>query len=112
MPPARTVPATWRISISGSIGDDKGMVKRDRILLGEIESDLLDGKPLADVLRKVIMLRGRADSGAMRDGHRSNQRLRRQRRADTAVAWCRVRLPGLVSLTSSAPLEQGRVVKG
>jgi hypothetical protein len=43
------------------------MAKRDHTLLGEIESDLLNGKPLADVLRKVIVLGGRAGSGAMRD---------------------------------------------
>ena len=43
------------------------MAKRDHTLLGEIESDLLNGKPLTDVLRKVIVLGGRAGSGAMRD---------------------------------------------
>ena len=36
-------------------------------LLDEIESDLLNSKPLADVLRKVIVLGGRAGSGALRD---------------------------------------------
>lgn len=43
------------------------MAKREQTLLGEIERDLLDGRPLADVLRKVIVLGGRAGSREMRD---------------------------------------------
>lgn len=36
-------------------------------LLTEIERDLLDGKPVADVLRKLIILGGRAGSSELRD---------------------------------------------
>ncbi|HZR49483.1 MAG TPA: hypothetical protein VFB06_08210, partial [Streptosporangiaceae bacterium] len=43
------------------------MSTRDRTLLGEIESDLLNDKPLEDVLLKVLALGGRASSGPMRD---------------------------------------------
>lgn len=45
----------------------QSMANRDRTLLGEIEQDLLGGKPLADLLRKVIVLGGRAGSHEMRD---------------------------------------------
>lgn len=36
-------------------------------LLTEIERDLLDGEPVADVLRKLIILGGRAGSSELRD---------------------------------------------
>lgn len=42
----------------GPTGDD---------LLAEIERDLLDGKPLADLLRKCVLLGGRAGSVELRD---------------------------------------------
>jgi hypothetical protein len=43
------------------------MARRDETLLSEIERDLLDGKPLADLLRKCIMLGGRSGSVELRD---------------------------------------------
>lgn len=39
----------------------------ERGLLGQIEDDLLAGKPLADLLRKTIILGGRAGSTELRD---------------------------------------------
>jgi hypothetical protein len=42
-------------------------VASDQTLLAEIERDVLDGKPLADLLRKCIMLGGRSGSQALRD---------------------------------------------
>ena len=39
---------------------------RHHTLLGEIERDLLDGKPLADVLRKCLLLGGKAGSEELR----------------------------------------------
>lgn len=41
--------------------------KRPPTLLTEIERDLLDGTPIADVLRKLIVLGGRAGSSELRD---------------------------------------------
>lgn len=43
------------------------MARRDETLLGEIERAVLDGKPLADLLRKCIMLGGRSGSVELRD---------------------------------------------
>lgn len=43
------------------------MTRREQTLLGQIEQDLLDNKPVADVLRKVIMLGGKAGSSELRD---------------------------------------------
>lgn len=39
----------------------------DATLLGEIESDVLSGRPLADALRKCIVLGGRAGSESLRE---------------------------------------------
>lgn len=36
-------------------------------LLAEVERDLLDGKPLADLLRKCVILGGRSGSHELRD---------------------------------------------
>lgn len=47
---------------------DHGRVaKRDQSLMQQIETDLLEGAPLSDVLRKIIVLGGRANSGELRD---------------------------------------------
>jgi hypothetical protein len=43
------------------------MSRRDETLISEIERDLLDGKPLADLLRKCIVLGGRSGSVELRD---------------------------------------------
>ncbi|MGI8677382.1 MAG: hypothetical protein ACR2LX_01575 [Jatrophihabitans sp.] len=43
------------------------MAKRDQSLLTQIETDLLSGVSLSSVLRKVIVLGGRADSNELRD---------------------------------------------
>lgn len=43
------------------------MSRRDETLIREIERDLLDGKPLADLLRKCIVLGGRWGSVELRD---------------------------------------------
>lgn len=43
------------------------MARREETLLAEIERDLLDGKPLADLLRKCIMLGGKSGSVELRD---------------------------------------------
>ena len=43
------------------------MASREQNLLSEIERDLLDGKPLADLLRKCVMLGGKAGSAELRD---------------------------------------------
>lgn len=40
---------------------------RDRTLVAEIERNLLDGQPIADVLRKLIILGGRSGSADLRD---------------------------------------------
>jgi hypothetical protein len=42
-------------------------VAKDGTLLAEVERDLLDGKPLADILRKCILLGRRAGSVELRD---------------------------------------------
>jgi hypothetical protein len=44
-----------------------GGMAKDSSLLEEIERDVLDGKPLADLLRKCIMLGGRSGSQELRD---------------------------------------------
>lgn len=43
------------------------MARREHTLLQQIERDLLDDKPRAGVLPKVVMLGGKADSGELRD---------------------------------------------
>ena len=43
------------------------VVASDHTLLAEIERDLLDGRALADLLRKCIMLGGRSGSQELRD---------------------------------------------
>jgi hypothetical protein len=43
------------------------MTRRDETLISEIERDLLDWKPLADLLRKCIVLGGRSGSVELRD---------------------------------------------
>jgi hypothetical protein len=43
------------------------MADKDQGLLREIERDLLDGKPLADLLRKCVVLGGRAGSPKLRE---------------------------------------------
>ena len=43
------------------------MARRDETLLSEIERDLLGGKPLADLLRKCVVLGGRSSSVELRD---------------------------------------------
>ncbi len=43
------------------------MASREQNLLSEIERDLLDGKPLADLLRKCVMLGGKSGSAELRD---------------------------------------------
>jgi hypothetical protein len=43
------------------------MGRREETLLGEIERDLLDGKPLADSLRKCVLLGGKSGSVELRD---------------------------------------------
>lgn len=43
------------------------MATREATLLGEIERDLLDGKPLADLLRKCVLLGGKSGSVELRD---------------------------------------------
>lgn len=47
-------------------GDTEARGRRDS-LLDEIERDLLDGKPTADLLRKCVVLGGRAGSTELRD---------------------------------------------
>ncbi len=43
------------------------MERREETLLGEIERDLLDGKPLADLLRKCVLLGGKSGSVELRN---------------------------------------------
>lgn len=43
------------------------MSRRDETLISEIERDLLDGKPFADLLRKCTDLGGRSGSVELRD---------------------------------------------
>lgn len=64
------------------------MAKRDHTLLGQIERDLLDDRPLADVLRKVIVLGGRAGSGELRD-------------------WASLELDGYAGRTEPIPAYRG-----
>ena len=45
----------------------RAMADKDQGLLREIERDLLDGKPLADLLRKCVVLGGRAGSPELRE---------------------------------------------
>jgi AbiTii len=63
----RQVRGRGTLGAAGQPGIIWSMAKREQTLLGQIEQDLLDGKPLADVLRKVIMLGGKAGSSEMRD---------------------------------------------
>lgn len=46
----------------------------EQTLLAEIERDLLEGKPLADLLRKCIMLGGRSGSQDLRDSRQAPTR--------------------------------------
>ncbi len=50
-----------------SAQEEDECVTRQRTLLTEIERDLLDGKPLADLLRKAVILGGRAHSTELRE---------------------------------------------
>jgi AbiTii len=45
----------------------RAMADKDQGLLREIERDRLDGKPLADLLRKCVVLGGRAGSPELRE---------------------------------------------
>lgn len=68
--------------------------RRPPTLLTEIERELLDGKPIADVLRKLIVLGGRAGSSELREW--ASQELRGYSGSDTLPDYRQV--PALIRL--------------
>jgi hypothetical protein len=84
------------------------MVRRDETLLGEIQRDLLDGKPLADLLRKCIMLGGRSGSVELRDW--ASHELRGYSTGDELPAYRTVAAPILAdAVTGTAIVKRQRI---
>ncbi len=67
------------------------MVSKDQGLLAEVERDVLSGAPVADVLRKCIVISGRAGSSELRDW--ATAELRGYGTADEAPAYRQVGAP-------------------
>ncbi len=67
------------------------MVSKDQGLLAEVERDVLSGAPVADVLRKCIVIGGRAGSSELRDW--ATAELRGYGTADEAPAYRQVGAP-------------------
>jgi hypothetical protein len=76
--------------------DRRMPLKTPDTLLSEIERDLLDNLPIADVLRKLIILGGRAGSSDLRDW--ASQELRGYADADIADLPNYRRIPGTLQL--------------
>jgi hypothetical protein len=82
------------------------MARRDETLLAEIERNLLDGKPLADLLRKCIMLGGRSGSVELRDW--ASRELRGYTPADELPAYRTVGAPIMADATTGHAIIKGQ----
>lgn len=51
----------------GPVGHHGVVSRRDRTLLDQIEDDAVNGRPIADTLRKAVILGGKAGSTSLRD---------------------------------------------
>jgi hypothetical protein len=83
-------------------------VASDQTLLAEIERDLLDGRPLADLLRKCIMLGGRSGSQALRDW--ASQELRGYDGTAELPSYRKVAAPILIDATTGNAWIRGQHV--
>ncbi len=80
--------------------------RRDETLLSEIERDLLDGKPLADLLRKCVMLGGRSGSVELRDW--ASKELRGYDVGDELPAYRTVGAPILADTVTGSAIVTGQ----
>jgi hypothetical protein len=82
------------------------MARRDETLISEIERDLLDGKPLADLLRKCIVLGGRSGSVELRDW--ASRELRGYNVGDELPAYRTVPAPILADAVTGNAIIKGQ----
>jgi hypothetical protein len=82
------------------------MARRDETLLSEIERDLLGGKPLADLLRKCVVLGGRSGSVELRDW--ASRELRGYNVGDDLPSYRTVGAPLLADAVTGRAIVKGQ----
>ena len=102
------VASARRCVLEGPIRETRSMVERDESLLAEIERDVLAGGPVADALRKCVVLGGRSGSTELRDW--ATKELRGYESEDTVPAYRTVGAPIFAdALTGNAIVRGQRI---